>query len=140
MQGICISKLTNGNAIEFFCNKRGKLAISNPPTRLVLRENSTNLFGKIVEDDNETYITYYTTYRNANYIIKILYSAIMMASAILSFLINRTIPRIVLVLCFLLFGYLFFITIKEKDNSVADSNILISELKKRVDAIKNWDK
>ena len=42
MQGICQSTLTNGNSIEFFCTKKGKIAISNPPTHKVSKENSTS--------------------------------------------------------------------------------------------------
>lgn len=140
MQGFCQSKLSNNNSIEFFCTKKGKFAISNPPTPLVSRENSTKLFGNIIEDDNKTYITFYTTYSNANNITKIIYLIIMVVSTILSFFVDKTVPRIILILCFLLFGYMLFITVKEKDNSPVDSNILISELKRRVDAINNWDK
>ena len=76
MQGICQNKLTNGSSIEFFCTKKGKIAISNPPTYKAARENSTKLFGNIIEEDNKTYVTLYTAYSSANNIIKIIYSII----------------------------------------------------------------
>lgn len=140
MQGICQNKLTNGSSIEFFCTKKGKIAISNPPTYKAARENSTKLFGNIIEEDNKTYVTLYTAYSSANNIIKIIYLTIMAFSATFSFFVDKATPRIILILCFLLFGYLLFISAKEKSNSPTDSNILISELKKRADAINNWDK
>ena len=140
MNGICQDTLTNGNSIEFLCTKKGKITISNPPTYKVSKENSTKLFGNVIEEDNKAYISFYTSYSNANNIVKIIYLAIMAFSATFSFFVDKATPRIILILCFLLFGYLLFISDKEKSNSPTDSNILISELKKRVDAINNWDK
>lgn len=140
MQGFCQSQLSNCNSIEFFCTKKGKIAISNPPTYKVQKENSTKPFGNIIEENNKTDITFYTTYSNVNNITKIIYLTIMMVSAMFNFFVDKTIPRIVLILCFLLFSYMLFITTKEKSNSLTDSNILINELKKRVDAFNNWDK
>lgn len=140
MQGICQSKLTNDNSIEFFCTKKGKIAISNPPTNKIAKENSAKLFGNIIEEDNKTYISFYTSYSNANNITKIIYLAIMLISAMFSFFVDKATPRIVLILCFLIFGSMLFIAAKEKSNSPNDSNILISELKRHVNAINNWDK
>lgn len=140
MQGVCQSKLCNDNSIEFFCTKKGKFAISNPPTHLFSKEISTKLFGNIIQENNKTYITFYTAYSSANNITKVIYLIIMAASTILAFFVDKTVPIIILILCFILFGYMLFITTKEKGNSQTDSDILISELKRRVDAINNWDK
>lgn len=140
LTGVCREEISDDKPIEFYCTKTGKIAISNPPTTLVTREISTKLFGKVIEEDNRTYISFYTSYSNANNIIKIFYLTIMAFSATFSFFVDKTTPRIILILCFLLFGYLFFISAKEKSNSQTDSNTLVGELKKRVDAINNWDK
>lgn len=140
LQGICHNNLRNENAIEFFCTKRGKIAISNPPTALIQRENSTRLFGNVIDENNKTYVTFYTTYSTATNITKIIYLLIMTAAAILAFFISKTVPGFILILCCLLFGSMLLIATQEKSNAPTDSDILIDELKSRVDAINNWEK
>ncbi len=62
MQSICKGKMSEDKSIKFFCTKKGKIAISNPPTKLVSGENSTKLFGNVIEKKTKTHITFHTTY------------------------------------------------------------------------------
>lgn len=47
--------------------------------------------------------------------------------------------RVALIFSFLLFGSLLISATEEKNNSPFDSELLIKELEKRVNAINNWN-
>ena len=119
--------------------KNRKNAISNPPTTLVTREISTKLFGKIIERDEKTFVTFQIMYSSANNFIKIIYSTLMLISPLLAFFIDKTAMRVALIFSFLLFGSLLISATEEKNNSPFDSELLIKELEKRVNAINNWN-
>ena len=119
--------------------KNRKNAISNPPTILVTREISTKLFGKIIERDEKTFVTFQIMYSSANNFIKIIYSTLMLISTLLAFFIDKTAMRVALIFSFLLFGSLLISATEEKNNSPFDSELLIKELEKRVNAINNWN-
>lgn len=119
--------------------KNRKNAISNPPTTLVTREISTKLFGKIIERDEKTFVTFQIMYSSANNFIKIIYSTLMLISTLLAFFIDKTAMRVALIFSFLLFGSLLISATEEKNNSPFDSELLIKELEKRVNAINNWN-
>jgi len=145
MQGVCREKISSENPIEFYCSKKGKIVITNPPTRRVTGENSTNLFAEVVEQDNKTYITFYTEFSKSNNILKLIFLTISIIAAIFSIMfaiinVDITASLIVLFLCLVFFVFQLFTTAKEKNNSPKDSEILIKELKKRVDAVNLWDK
>lgn len=131
-----IIKIVNTNRSR---TKTGKIAISNPPTTLVTREISTKLFGKIIERDKKTFVTFQIMYSSANNFIKIIYSTLMLISTLLAFFIDKTAMRVALIFSFLLFGSLLISATEEKNNSPFDSELLIKELEKRVNAINNWN-
>ena len=139
LTGVCREEISDDKPIEFYCTKTGKIAISNPPTTLVTREISTKLFGKIIERDEKTFVTFQIMYSSANNFIKIIYSTLMLISTLLAFFINKTAMRVALIFSFLLFGSLLISATEEKNNSPFDSELLIKELEKRVNAINNWN-
>lgn len=67
---------------------------------------------------------------------------IMAVAAIILAVINgeKTASFIVLAICLAFFVFKLSADSKEKINSPKDSEILINELKKRVDAVNLWDK
>ena len=138
LTGVCREEISD-KPIEFYCTKTGKIAISNPPTTLVTREISTKLFGKIIERDEKTFVTFQIMYSSANNFIKIIYSTLMLISTLLAFFIDKTAMRVALIFSFLLFGSLLISATEEKNNSPFDSELLIKELEKRVNAINNWN-
>lgn len=140
LTGVCREEVSNDKPIEFYCTKTGKIAISNPPTTLVTREISTKLFGKIIERDEKTFVTFQIMYSSANNVIKIIYSTLMLISTLLVFFIDKTAMRVAFIFSFLLFGSLLISATKEKNNSPFDSELLIKELEKRVNAINSWNK
>ena len=140
LQGVCSEENSNDNPIEFYCTKSGNVAINNPPTKFVSKEISTKLFGKVIVEDGKTYLTYSTTYSSSNNIIKIIYLTIMLLASILGIFIEKTILIFALILACLLFGSMLSSATNEKGNASNDSEILIKELEKRVDAVNNWDK
>lgn len=139
LTGVCREEISDDKPIEFYCTKTGKIAISNPPTTLVTREISTKLFGKIIERDEKTFVTFQIMYSSANNFIKIIYSTLMLISTLLAFFIDKTAMRVALIFSFLLFGSLLISATEEKNNSPFDSELLIKELEKRANAINNWN-
>lgn len=139
LTGVCREEISDDKPIEFYCTKTGKIAISNPPTTLVTREISTKLFGKIIERDEKIFVTFQIMYSSANNFIKIIYSTLMLISTLLAFFIDKTAMRVALIFSFLLFGSLLISATEEKNNSPFDSELLIKELEKRVNAINNWN-
>ncbi len=145
MQGVCREELSSENLIEFYCSKKGKIAITNPPKTQFEHTNSTNLYAEIIEQDGKTYITYYTVYSHFNNVLKLISLTMLIVMAILAILlavsnVDKTVSPIVLVLCLLFFVYQLFNNAKEQKNSPKDSEILINELEKRVEAVNLWDK
>ena len=145
MQGICREEISGENAIQFYCLKNGKITITNPPTRRVENDNSTILFGRVIEKDGKTYVTYYTAFSKSNNVTKLIFllmDFLMVAISIVFIVFSKTqmyyLP--ILILALPLFCFKFFVGTKEEKNSKIDSEILIKELEKRVEAVNFWDK
>ena len=145
MQGVCREQISGENQIEFYCSKKGKIIISDPPKRNNTITNSTNLFAEIIEQDGKTYVTYYTKFDKPNNILNIIF--ITLYSIIVMFYIAFAISKgnISVYLIFLILVLVFWIfklrdATWEKSNSPKDSEILIKELEKRVEAVNLWDK
>ncbi len=145
MQGVCREKINGENPIEFYCSKKGKIIITNPPTRRVESDNSTNLFAEVVQQEGKTYVTYYTMFNKSNNIFNLVFIVVYLLIGVLAIIFdiadkNKIYYLPILLLGTLLFGYKFFVNTKEEKNSPIDSEILIKELKKRVEAVNLWDK
>ena len=145
MQRVCREELSSENLIEFNCSKKGKIAITNPPRKHIKNKNSTNLFAEIIEEDGKTYVTYFTVYSHFNNVLKFTSLIMLIAMAIIAVVlavanVDKTISPIVLVFCLLFFVFQLFNSAKEQNNSPKDSEIMIKELQKRVEAINLWDK
>ena len=146
LQGICREKINNENAIQFYCSKKGRITISNPPSRYVENQNSTELFAEIVEQDGRTYVVYHTAFSKANNVMKwislAVYTLLMGGSIALSVANEEN------KMSFLLFPLLVLIFVvvrllnstKEERSSPKDSEIMIRELERRVEAVNLWDK
>lgn len=145
VQGICIEEISGENPIKFYCSEKGKITITDPPTKRIESMNSTNLFAEIIQQDGKTYVTYYTEYSNFFNVLKLIFLIINIITAIFAIIFtvvspDKTAYIIILVSCLVLFTFQLFSNAKEKNNSPKDSEILINELKKRVEAVNLWDK
>ena len=145
MQGVCREELSSENLIEFYCSKKGKIAITNPPKKHIEHTNSTNLFAEIIEEDGKTYVTYFTVYSHFNNVLKFISLIMLIVMAIIAIVlavanVDKTVSPIVLVFCLLFFVFQLFNSAKEQKNSPKDSKIMIKELQKRVEAVNLWDK
>lgn len=144
MQGICREEISGENSIEFYCSKKGKISITNPPKKYVENTNATNLLAEIIEQDGKIYATYYTTFSKSSNVLKLIFLAIDIIMIILAIIfaisVDKKVSIIVLVLGLVFFVFQLFTTIKEKNNSPKDSEILIKELEKRVEAVNLWEK
>lgn len=145
MQGVCREEISGQHAIEFYCSDNGKISITNPPKRYIQNTNSTNLFAELIEQDGKTYLTYYTTFSRSNTVLKMItlvISIIVIVLAIIFAIMNedKTTNLIILPLGLVLFAAQFFDSTKEGKNSTKDSEILVKELERRVEAVNLWDK
>lgn len=145
MQGVCRENISGENLIRFYCTKKGKITITNPPTRGMENENSTNLFATVTEQDGRTYVTYYTAFSRLGNAMKMISLAIGMLMVVLTIVFTIAVEfkiqyLLCLVLALMAFGVKFFIGAKEEKNAPKDSEILIKELEKRVEAVNLWDK
>lgn len=145
MQGICREQISGENAIQFYCQKNGKIIITNPPSRHVEYSNSTVLFANVIEKKGKTHVTYYIAFSKSNNVIKLIFLLIDLLIAAISIVfvvLSKTqmyyLP--ILILALPLFGFKFFFGAEEENNSIIDSEILIKELEKRVEAVNLWDK
>lgn len=145
MQGVCREKISGEKPIQFYCTKKGKIIITNPPTKRVESDNSTKLFAEILEQDNKVYVAYYTSFSKLNNIFNSIFLSIYFLMAVLAIVLTiythiKMYYLPILFLGFLLFGFKLFSATKEEKNSPIDSEILIKELEKRVESINKWDK
>ncbi|MBE6757559.1 MAG: hypothetical protein E7552_03280 [Ruminococcaceae bacterium] len=145
LQGVCRGEISGQNAIEFYCQKNGKITITNPPTRRAENDNSTNLFAEILEEDGKTYVSYYTAFSKSSNVLKIILLVTYLLIAIFAVAVTiigrgETYYLPILVLGLALFGTKLFAGAKEEKNFPKDSEILINELEKRVEAVNLWDK
>lgn len=145
MQGFCREGIYDYQRIEFYCTKKGKITISNPPSKHIERTYSTSLYGEVIEQDGKTCVSYYTVYSHSNNILKIISLVILIATSIFAIALaiadyGKKIPFIIFVLCCTSFVFQLINTLKEKNNAPRDSEIMINELQKRVEAVNLWDK
>ena len=145
MQGVCREKISGEKPISFYCTKKGKIVITNPPTKRVENDNSTNLFAEISEQDGKVYVDYYTSFSKSKNILNVIFLAIYSLMAVLAIVLTiythtKTYYLPILCLGLLLFGIKLFSATKEEKNSPVDSRTLIKELEKRVEAVNKWDK
>lgn len=145
IQGISREKMSGGNRIEFNCYKNGKIVITNPRNRSVGGDNATNLYAEIIEQNGKTYITYYTVFIKTIAALKYVCLAIDIIMAIVGILLAVVTKEKISSLLLLAFSFAFFFyqmlaLPSDKNYSHQDSEILVKELKKRVDAVNEWDK
>ncbi len=146
MNGICNEEISGENSIEFYCSKIGKITIVKPQTtRSTATENSTNLFAEVNQQNGKTYVTYYTCFSRFINVFKMVYLVISLLMAVVAIAlsiigVDKTYYIPILVLCLGFFGVELFAATKDKKNSPNDSEIMIKELEKRVEAVNLWDK
>ena len=145
LQGTCREEISGENCIEFYCFENGKIIITNPPRRHIENENSTELFAEIIEQDDKTYVTYYTAFSKSSNVLKMIFIVIYLllaVFAIIGIIIFKVKTYHLPVLAFGLisFGIKLFYSTKEEKNSPKDSAVHIKEHEKRVEAVNLWDK
>lgn len=143
LQGVCREEISGENAIQFYCTEDGTIIISNPP-RKYSPDNSTDLFAEIIEENSKTYVSYYTRFSKSNIVYKYIFYTICIivwSIAVIFSIAKANIFRAVLyTACLVFFGLNFGTASQDEKNSPKDSEILIKELEKRVNAVNLWDK
>ena len=145
MQGACREKIGEDNPIQFYCSKRGRLSITNPPRRYIENTNSTSLFARVIEQDGKTYVSYYTVFNRFINALKVISLTLTIAMAVLAIALNvanlvKTFSTLGLILCVGFFVFRLLNTANEKQSAPKDSEIMVKELEKRVEAVNHWDK
>ncbi len=145
LQGVCREEINGENPIMFYCTKKGEILITNPPTRHVENDNSTNLFAEIIEENGKTYVTYYTSFDKSNNVLNMIFIVIYLLLAVFAIVVtimdkDKAYYLAIFGLALPFFGVKLFASTKEEENSPKDSEILIKELKNRIEAVNLWDK
>ncbi len=145
IQGLCREEIDGYQRIEFYCNKKGKITVTNPPSRHIENTFSTSLYGEVIEQDGKTYVTYYTVYSHCNNILKIISLVMLTVMSIFAVIsavadIGEKAPYFIFIFCCALSVFQLIQTLKEKKNAPRDSKIMEEELEKRVEAVNLWDK
>ncbi|MBO5200071.1 MAG: hypothetical protein J6B93_02205 [Clostridia bacterium] len=145
MQGLCREEINGYQQIEFYCTAKGKISVTNPPSRHIEHTYSTSLYGEIVEQDGKTYVEYYTVYSRYNNILKIISLVMLITMCVFAIVfavadLGKKAPYIIFVVCCALSVFQLINTLKEKKNAPRDSKIMVNELEKRVNAVNLWDK
>lgn len=145
LQGVCNAQMSDESAIQFYCTKKGKITITNPPSRHYENENSTSLFAEVIEKNGKTYVSYYTVFdnlANTTKVVGIALEIIMIIIAIIFGIISgqALISILILVAAVIAHIVIFSSASREGVDAPIDSEILIKELEKRVEAVNLWDK
>lgn len=144
MQGVCAEKISDDSHIEFYCNRRGKIILCHITRRITLDDTSTKLYGEVVEQEGKTHVTYYTMFDKFSNITNVVFLLIslllVILGVVLSVLSGKTFFLIIVPFWLLFLGYRLHKQINGKANSQKDSETLIKELEKRVQAVNLWDK
>ncbi|MBE6793037.1 MAG: hypothetical protein E7534_06055 [Ruminococcaceae bacterium] len=145
LEGVCREEISGENQIAFYCYESGNVYITDPPARSADNTNSTNLYGKVITQDGKTYVTYYTGFRKSNQVFKIISLIFMILLAIGAIVLsviqkNITVSVVALALCLIVVVNNLRDSAREGQNSPRDSEILVKELERRVEAVNKWDK
>lgn len=145
MRGNCREKINGDSSIRFYCSKKGRIVITNPPARHIENVNSTNLYANVTEQDGKTYVAYYTAYSRGNNILKIVSIIITIVLTIPAIVLavadaDTTVLPVLLILCLPVSAFMLWKSVREKKNSADDSETLIKELQNRAEAVDLWDK
>ena len=145
MEGVCRERLSDDSYIVFYCWENGNIAICERLSGRREYEHSTRLFGKVVEQDGKTYVTFYTRFDKGNQVLKVIFLVLSIMIAIASILFSFANPQksasILLVgLSLAMFVFQLLSTVKEQDYAPKDSAKLVQELERRVQAVNMWDK
>ncbi|MBP3300022.1 MAG: hypothetical protein J6M34_00780 [Clostridia bacterium] len=145
LQGPCREERSDEKTIEFFCSKRGKIAITRAYRQRSESDSSTNLYGRIITQDGKTYVTYYTTFSGLSNFSKLfsLILGIIVTVFALFFAVKSEEPAAIvasLILGLALLMYFFINGMGDAKNAPGNSQILIEELERRVIAVNNWNR
>lgn len=147
MDGICREHISDDRAIAFCCTKKGKIAVSVPPRRRkggIFYDSATTLRGQIVEEEDKTYLTYYTTFSKFESVTKMVYAMLYMIIGIFAIVsaVANSASALAVIICIAfvaLFIHRMYIIVNEKSHAWQDSEVMINVLKERVNAVNRWD-
>lgn len=143
MQGICRNQMSDDDRIEFFCSRRGRIRLGEPSSHRA-PENPTELFGKVIERDGKTYVTYRTTFSQTGYLSNLIALGLSFAVSVFGviFAVSAKEPLFslaFLVFCFCFFFYELIVNLQKWNRAPGDAYVLIEELKRRVEAVNHWN-
>lgn len=144
MQGYCREEISGENTVEFQCSKKGEIIISDFSRKSISSDCSIQLRAGVIRQDNKTYIAYQTEFSKGHNIFKTIFIILQIIGLFIAAWVMIKLGEIkylwVLLFSLVFSACLLFRSLKEESNSSKDSEILIKELEKRVDAVNHWDK
>lgn len=147
MEGICRETISDDRAIAFYCTKKGKIVVSDPPRRRkggIFYDSATALRGQIVEEEDKTYLTYHTAFSKFESVTKVVYAILYIIIGIFAIVtaVANSASALAVIICIAfvaLFIHRMHIIVNEKSHAVQDSEIMIKVLEERVNAVNRWD-
>ena len=145
MEGYCREHISDDNPIRFSCSKKGRIVICDPPRgRSSFNDACTKLYGEIVAQEGEVYVTYYTTFDKVDSVIKMIFNLFYVIMSLLAIALAITkaesfITLLVCIGCLVISVRRLYVGSHEKGYSYQDSEILIQVLEERVKAVNRWD-
>ena len=144
LRGVCREEDSMQKALVFFCDQKGRFAVSNPVSRN--NERSYYIRGEIFAEDGKTKVAIYSVHDRYTTVFKWLAFLLLFAGWIFyaCLLFSTGVPlekkQLLELLIFPVFVVIFFaLTFREKGNKTVDFNVMKEEVFKRLDAVKRWD-
>lgn len=119
--------------------------ICDPPRgRSSVNDACTKLYGEIVSQEGEVYVTYYTTFDKVDSVIKMIFNLFYVIMSLLgiAFAITKAesfITLLVCIGCLVISVRHLYVGSQEKAYSYQDSEVLIQILEERVKAVNRWE-
>lgn len=145
LQGVCKDIENSNNCpIEFYCNKNGKITVESQRSRHNPQKAQmfTKLYGEIAEQNDKTYINYYTAFNYISVFARISFFiiAIIVLSIFMIFVSDKIKALIAIIVCVVGLVFQLISIEKEKKNLSENSDTLIEVLENKVNIVNNWDK
>lgn len=143
-QGLCRTEDSQAIPLWFYCDKKGRISISNNARYTPNRIYSVK--GKVITEDGTTKVKIQTLHNRSTVIMRIIdiISDFLVLGIYVLFLILKNPPltiRDLIPIPIIAINTLriFFHTNKEKNNKTTDIAIMKQEIINRVEAVKRWD-
>lgn len=140
-QGVCRTADFDGDPIEFFCSKKGKISVSNIARKRPEYDRSTYVLGEVTVENDKTVVKIYTVYDRLNYFVRLLCLGLSVVAGVLALLFAEGAVSVIGLLIAIVFSISLCVSsFNEKQTMHTDFEIMKAEIANRVQAVADWEK